>query len=230
MREAPGWFQEELASVGGTNRYGDPVFQLVWSTEPRTVVGGRFADGFTGYRRKGAVPGTPCWALMMWEGPETYGSPEFWNIQYRDPDTGLLEMGAFPRFGRHRLLRRLEHRELVQSQISEMVSTPFGPGMKEVQRRKIVMHPVEPSGFILDLMVPMLLAWKRLAPAQKLEAVMEKKRLQEKETMRMTKDALHASKIRRGSQLVQKRAEYIERGIDEAMRMAAKYGPGMAIQ
>lgn len=227
MREAPAWFNEELARVGGTNRYGDPIFKLVWSEEPRMVAGGRFADGFVGYRWVRAVPGDPCWALLIWEGPETYGDHVFWDIQYRDPETGLLEIGEFPREGRYRLLKRLEHRELVQSSVSEAVMTPSGPGMKELKRRKCTVHLIEPSGFILDLMIPMLLAWRKLTTAQKLEAVMERQRLEEKNVLRMTRDALHDSKVRRSSQLVQKRAELIEKGMEEAMRIASRYAPGM---
>lgn len=229
IRETPGWFADELARVGGTNRYGDPIFQLVWSTDPRMVVGGRFADGFVGYRRVQAIPGTPCWALTIWEAPETYGDPELWKIQYRDAATGLLEMGAFPREGRRRLLKRLEHRELQESSLFEMVSTPKGQRMRRVRPRRMETHKIEPSGFILDLMVPMLLAWRRLGSAQKFEAVMEQKRLREKEAERLTKDAIADCRVRRGSQLVQKRAELIERGMDEAMRMAARYGHGMAV-
>lgn len=225
IRETPGWFADELARVGGTNRYGDPIFEMVWSAEPRMVVGGRFADGFVGYRRVAALPGEPCWALTIWEAPETYGDPELWNIQYRDRETGLLEMGAFPREGRRRLLKRLEHRELRESSLFEAV----GKRMRRLRPRIVETHRMEPTGFILDLMVPMLLAWRSLTPMQKMEATMEQKRLRENETERLTKDALLDSRIRRGSQLVQKRAELIERGMDEAMRMAARYGPGMAI-
>lgn len=227
IRDCPQWFNDELAAAGGTNRYGDPVFQLVWSTEPKMVVGGRFADGFTGYRWKNAVPGKPCWALMMWEGPETYGDPVYWDIQYTDVKTGLKEMGEFPTYGRHRLLRRLEHNRLVQSHVTQMIDTPFGPGMKDLQPRRVETYLVEPSGFILDMMIPMLLAWRSLEPWQKMEATMEQKRLEELSAEKMTKDALLDCKVRRGSQLVQKRAELIERGMDQAMRMAAQFGPGM---
>ena len=50
IRTAPAWFNDELERIGGTNRYGDPIFKLVWSEEVRMIVGGRFADGFVGYR------------------------------------------------------------------------------------------------------------------------------------------------------------------------------------
>jgi hypothetical protein len=181
-----------------------------------------------GYRFKNAVPGDPCWALMMWEAPETYGDPIYWDIQYRDAETGLEEMGAFPRFGRHRLLRRMESMELRMRESAQMIETPFGPGMKPQMKRETIIHKVEPTGFILDLMVPMLLAWKSLGPAQKMAAVMEQKRLEDLNAERMTKDALYASKVRRGSALVAKRAELIEKTMDQALRIAAQYGPGMA--
>lgn len=235
IREAPAWFQGELERIGGTNRYGDPIFKLVWSSEPRMIVGGRFADGFVGYRKGPAIPGEPCWALMIWEGPETYGDPLDWEYEYRQADTGCLDCGSFPKEGRYRLLKQFMHRELVQQEQWEMRFNPLKgkQGRFErvrTQRAKLVTTKMEPCGLILDLMLPMLQAWRKLTYAQKLEAVEDRKRRQEKERDRVVKDAMHDSKIRRSSQLVQKRAELIEKGMDQAMRIASQYGRGMVTQ
>jgi hypothetical protein len=229
IRECPGWFQDELTRVGGTNRYGDPLFKLVWSSEPRTIVGGRFADGFVGYRNMPAIPGEPCWALMIWEGPEAYGDPLEWEYQYRQPDTGCLDCGSFPKEGRYRLLKQFMHRELVRQEVWK-IQYNWKRRKRErvlVQRPQLVTTKMEPCGLILDLMIPMLQAWRRLTFAQKLEAVEDRKKRQDAERDRVTKDAMHDSRVRRGSQLVQKRAELIEKGMDQAMKIASQYGRGM---
>lgn len=229
IREAPGWFNDELERIAGTNRYGNPLFRLVWSEVPKMVVGGRFSDGFVGYKRVSAIPGEPCWALMLWEAPETFGDPLEWEWQYRQPDTGCLDMGSFPKEGRYRLLKQLMHRELVQREVSQVIWNPIKkrPEMQLVQRVKRATYKMEPCGLILDLMVPMLMAWRHLSAVQKLEAVMDRKRRQENERERVIKDALHDSKVRRSSQLVQKRAELIEKNMDQAMRIAARYSRGI---
>jgi hypothetical protein len=229
LREAPAWFNDELGRIGGTNRYGEPLFKLVWSQEPRMIVGGKFPDGFVGYRSVRSVPGEPCWVLMIWEAPETYGDPLDWNFQYRDIETGLLDMGSFPKEGRYRLLKQLMHREIRQQEKSEVVWNPFmkKPEMRRIQNQQVVTYKMEPCGLILDLMVPMLAAWRKLTFEQKLQAVMDRKERQADERERAVKDAIHCSRIRRGSQLVRKRAEEIEKGMEAAMQIASKYGRGM---
>lgn len=229
IRDCPKWFQDELTRIGGTNRYGEPLFKLVWSLEPRNVAGGVWADGFVGYKTIPAVPGEPCWALMIWEGPETYGDPEDWEYEYRQASTGLLEMGSFPKYGRYRLLKRFMHQELVQKEEWEMKFNPFKRTLDRVlvQKKIVNTQRMEPTGLILDLMIPMLQAWKRLTFKQKLEATNDRRIRQEKERDRVVKDAMHDCRVRRSSKLVQDRAEIIERGMDQAMRIAAQYGKGM---
>ena len=80
---------------------------------------------------------------------------------------------------------------------------------------------------ILDLMLPMLMAWKRLAPHQRLEALKDRKERQDAELDRTLKDAVHGSRVRRSSALVQKRAEFIEKHMDQAMQIASGYSRGM---
>jgi len=229
IREAPAWFNDELERVGGTNRYGEPIFKLVWSEEVRAIIGGRFNDGFLGYRNARTMPNDPCWALMIWEGPETFGDPDLWEMDFRQIETGLLDCGSFPKHGRYRLLKQLMHRELAAQEKSQVVWNPIKkrPEMRRVQNQRFITYRMEPCGLILDLMVPMLMAWRLLGPQQKLEAVMDRKKRQDAELARLTKDAMADSKVRRSSQLVQKRAELIERGMNQAMAIASQYTPGM---
>ena len=229
IREAPAWFNDELERVGGTNRYGEPIFRLMWSQEVRSIIGGKFNDGFVGYRNARLLPGDPHWALMIWESPESYGDPDLWEYDFRQLDTGLLDCGSFPKYGRYRLLKQMMHRELVQQEKSEMVWNPYKkrPELVRRQNQRFVTYKMEPCGLILDLMLPMLMAWRLLGPQQKLEAVMDRKKRQDAERDRVVKDAMADSRVRRGSLLVQKRAELIEKGMDQAMRIASRFAPGM---
>ena len=229
IRECPSWFNDELARIGGMNRYGEPLFKLVWSEDVRSIIGGRFADGFVGYRNARMMGKDPCWVLMIWEGPEVFGDPDLWDIDYRDMETGLLDCGSFPKHGRYRVLKQFLHRQMEQQEKSEMVWNPVKkrPEMRRIQDQRIVTYRMEPSGLILDLMLPMLMAWKKLTPYQKLEALKDRKERQDRALNAKIKDAAHASRVRRGSALVQKRAEYIEKHMDQAMKIASGYSRGM---
>jgi len=229
IREAPAWFNDELERIGGVNRYGEPIFKLIWSEDVRSIIGGRFADGFVGYRNARMMGKDPCWVLMIWEGPEAFGDPDLWNLDYRNMDNGLLDCGSFPKYGRYRVLKQLLHRQIEQQEKSEMVWNPVKkrPELRRVQNQRVVTYRMEPSGLILDLMLPMLMAWRKLAPHQKLEALKERRKAQDDALSAKIKDAADDSRIKRSSALVAKRAEYIEKHMDQAMRIASGYSRGM---
>lgn len=228
MRSAPQWFQDELTRIGGTNRYGEPIFKLVWSTEPRTCVGGRFQrDGHVGYRMMPAVPGEPCWALMTWDSPEMFGAPWRWEYDYRDEETGLLDCGAFPRHGRYRLLQRFMHRELQHQEVIEPVWVGNVLEHQRVRKAEFVTYKMEPNGLMLDIMIPMLKAWMKLSGKAKIEALKQAEQQEKDKFLKMAKDLRDSIRVKRGSQLVQKRAELIEKGMQQAMRVAAQSGLGM---
>lgn len=229
IREAPAWFNDELERIGGTNCYGEPLFKLVWSDDVRSIIGGKFADGFVGYRNARMMGNDPCWVLMLWEGPEAFGDCDLWDMDYRDMESGLLDCGSFPKSGRYRVLKQFLHRQMEQQEKSEMVWNPVKkrPEVRRIQDQRMVTYRMEPSGLILDLMVPMLMAWKRLSPHQKLEALKDRKERKDKELSAKIKDAAHDCRVRRSSALVQKRAEYIEKHMDKAMQIASRYSRGM---
>lgn len=229
IREAPAWFNDELERIGGTNRYGEPIFKLVWSDEISSIIGGKFADGFVGYRNVRVMRNDPCWVLMIWEGPESFGDIDLWDLDYRDLETGLLDCGSFPKYGRYRVLKQFLHRQVEQQEKSEMVWNPVKKRheVHRLQDQKVVTYRMEPSGLILDLMLPMLMAWKVLSPQQKMEALKDRKERQDKALESKIKDAAHASRVRRSSALVAKRAEFIEKHMDQAMKIASGYSRGM---
>jgi hypothetical protein len=228
MRSSPEWFQNELTRIGGVNHYDEPIFKLVWSQEPRLVIGGRFQDGFIGYRHVPMIPGEPCWAILIWEPSSVFGSRESWEIDYRDPETQLLDAGPYPRYGRYRLLRRLMHTEIIRK---ESVITAWN-GQKMIDQPgsspEIIHHKMPLCGLILDLMLPMLLAWRRLSEEMKLKATRQQMQEKQDEVSRQLKDARDSIKVKRSWKLVEKRAEQLERNMEEAMIRASKWGLGIA--
>lgn len=229
MREAPGWFQAELTRIGGLNPYGEPVFKLIWSTEGRRIVGGKFADGFIGYREARAVTGVPCWALMVWEPRELQGTRTRWEWDYRDGETGLYDC-AYPIYGWYRCLQRFIHTELARQAEERHYLSPKGEPRTEVlARREVRTYRMEPGGVMLDLMMPMLMAWRRLGDEAKVKALKQEEQMRKDEAMKLAKDARENCRISRGSRLVQERAERIERGMRQAMAVAARTGLGMRI-
>jgi hypothetical protein len=229
MRLCPQWFQDELTRIGGTNNYGEPIFKLVWSPTERTIVGGRWNTGFEGYREVPAIPGHPCWALIVWEPRELTGHPELWDYESLDMETGLSQIGGYPKYGHYRLLRKFFHQEIVRK--AEYKLQLIGRHLEtvEVQKQELISYRMEPCGLMLDLMLPMLMRWRRLSDAAKIEAIKQDEQLAKDEFCKRVKDARAGCTIRRGSQLVAKRAEVIEKGFMQAMQVAAKTGLGMRI-
>jgi hypothetical protein len=167
---------------------------------------------------------------MIWESPESHGDPLEWEYQYRQLDTGLLDVGSFPQRGRYRLLKPFMYQETVKEEQIEYFFNHKTKVMVPVRvlKAKYITHRMEPCGLILDLLVPMLKAWRSLTISEKLEAVAQRKEREEKEEARVRKDLMHDCRVKRSWQLVQKRAEIIEKQMEQAMRIASQYGRGMA--
>lgn len=207
-RECPTWFQDQLTRIGGTNKFGQPRFKLVWGESETMRDGGYFVrDGYLGYRDVLALGGEKCWALMMWEPAEKFGTPYRWYKDNTDETTGLVTLGEFPYRGRYRLIKKLIHRELVNG---EWITTRM-----------------EPTYFILDVMVPMIEDWNRFSDAERLAIIREEQAKEEAEADKMLADALHGARIRRGSPLVQKRLELMEQHMAKAMALASRTQKGM---
>lgn len=228
MRSCPKWFQDALTQIGGTNVYSEPIFRLVWSTTERMIIGGLWANGFAGYKSAPAITGVPCWALMVWEPREMQGDPVMWDYM-RDPDTNMLELGGYPKYGKYRLLRRFTHQEITQSAEYRQVWKGRELHNEQVQVQKLETYRMEPCGLMLDLMLPMLIRWRKLSDERKREILLEKEQQKKDEFLAKAKDIRHGCKISKGSAMVAKRAALIEKGMAQAMKMAAGTGLGMRI-
>ena len=202
MRDCPSWFQDALTRVGGTNQYGEPIFRLTWEKI--------------------------CWALYVWEPRELSGSYErFMHEYHADGAVGP----AFPKYGKHRLLQKFIHREMVSPHVVEQYIDyrTFEIRERVVSKLEVVTTRMEPCGLMLDLMLPMLMAWRKLSDSAKIAALRQEERLKNEQFLAKVKDARAGHRISRGSQLVQKRAEIIEKGFRQAMAVASRSGLGMKI-
>lgn len=219
-RETPPWFQDRLTQVGGTNRYGEPIFKLVWSQTETMRVGGYFAeDGFIGYRDMPAVGLDPCWAIVMWEPAECYGTPYRWYAQHEDEATGLQTLGEYPHHGQHRLIQKLLHREVING--------------------VMVTLRMEPNSFIIDTMVRMISLWQHLSNESKKAAMELELELERKDYLRRTKDAYDDSRVPwRGAtasytnqgcrtSLIAKKIELMQRTMGQAMKIASRQKLGL---
>ena len=230
MRLCPAWFESALTAIGGTNPYGDPIFKLVWSTTERHTVGGQWSrDGYIGYRVVPSVTGQPCWALMVWEPAEKHGTYATWEMETADHDTGLLQLGGYPSHGKYRLLKRFLHQEIKSKPTYKQVWNGMLLENQQSGVLELETYRMEPNGFMLDLLIPLLMGLLKLSNQQKTEILQQEEQAAKDEFCRKVRDARDGHRISRGSQMVAKRAELIEKGFEAAMKMAAQTGLGMKI-
>lgn len=129
--ECPEDVARQLTLAGGVNRFGEPMFRVVWGWDRIVQLHGEWQeferceatllDKWTGYhesrqftRLKSSVietrevpkylPGN-CWHLEMWRPPEEYGSPEEWGKAGAEK-VGVMTVdtsGPYPERGEYEL-------------------------------------------------------------------------------------------------------------------------------
>jgi hypothetical protein len=133
--ECPADVARELEIAGGTNRFGEPMFRVVWGydrivpmtgewqefehmgavltdkltghTETRTFI--RLARSVIETRHVPKYLPANCWHLEKWCPPEDYGSPDIWRKQGEEIIQGLTvdTAGEFPHRGEYELVMPL---------------------------------------------------------------------------------------------------------------------------
>lgn len=221
MRQCPVEFQDAFTRAGGTNQYGDPLFKLVWGPDETQRAGGYWArDGFIGYRDFQVAGPDPCWVLMMWKPAESFGSDARWYYHHLDEATGLQELGEYPYHGQYVAIQSLIHREFDANRVMQV-------------------EILEVSGFLVDVLLPAVQFWQALTEEEKLEAIKLEMELEDDEVLDEMMDAkaecapawrgATASFTNQGcrTSLIAKKVEVMERGMRDAMRMAARQPRGM---
>lgn len=224
MRQCPPEFQDAFTRQGGTNPYGEPIFKLVWGPGETGRSGGYWEkDGFLGYRDFLVAGPDPCWVLMMWKPAESFGSDVRWYYHHRDEATGLQELGEYPYSGMYVVIQKLIHRERV------------GDGEMRVEI-------LEVSSLLVDVLLPCVQFWQALNEEEKLAAIKLELELEENELLDEMMDAkadcgpawrgAAAAYTNQGcrTSVIAKKVEVMERGMRDAMRIAAQHPRGMMQQ
>jgi hypothetical protein len=108
--ETPAAIQERVARAGGTNRYGEPQFRVVWGGARLTWIGGKWTDRDANgnvvretieQRRVPKYLPENRWHVERWMPPESYGSPDEWYAQTVEVEDGIriAALGPYPSRG-----------------------------------------------------------------------------------------------------------------------------------
>jgi len=108
--ETPAAIEERVTRAGGTNRYGEPQFRIVWGGARLAWIGGRWTDRdasgnvireTVGLRRVPKYLPVDRWHVERWMPPESYGSPDEWRAQTTEIEDGIriAALGPYPSRG-----------------------------------------------------------------------------------------------------------------------------------
>jgi hypothetical protein len=131
IHQAPHAVQERVARAGGTNRYGEPNFRVVWGGSRLTWIGGLWADHDASgnvIRQQSELRQVPKyvpvdrWHIERWIAPEFYGPHELWYARTIETNNGIEipALGPFPSRGEY------EHCFTIQSAAGEFLPLTSG--------------------------------------------------------------------------------------------------------
>lgn len=86
----------------GVNPFDEPMWRVVFAPSVKKIIGGRFADGFTGYRARPAYRHVgPHWVLEKWISAWelTKKTEAQYDEVFKDQKTGLYPTGPYPHRG-----------------------------------------------------------------------------------------------------------------------------------
>lgn len=112
--EVPQSFQDQLTSAGGKNRFGEPMFRIVWGEARLGWIGGEWAIFDAHGNKNGSVieerlvpkyMPAARWYLEKWMPPEHYGSPEAWAETQVEIVDGIRvpNLGPYPSRGEYEM-------------------------------------------------------------------------------------------------------------------------------
>lgn len=135
--QCPPYVARELELAGGKNRFGEPMFRVVWGYDRIVPMTGEWeewehqvatlTDKLTGHTESRTfiklvskvletrqVPKylpANCWHLEMWRPPEEYGTPETWRKVGEEVVVGktIDTAGEFPSRGEYELVYPITH-------------------------------------------------------------------------------------------------------------------------
>jgi len=112
IHETPALIHERVTRAGGTNRYGEPNFKVVWGGARLAWIGGRWTDRDAHgnvtretieMRRVPKYLPIDRWHIERWMPPESYGSPDEWFAQTIEIEDGIRipALGPYPSRGEY---------------------------------------------------------------------------------------------------------------------------------
>lgn len=153
-RKCPADITERITRLFGNNEFGDPLFKIVWGQSQFIRMGNVWRDKNgterVQYQERYQCHKMPCWVIMRWKSPLEYGSPQAYYSQTFDSLSKLYITGEYPWKGRYEVMQPLIRREMVNGQL-------------EVEHFPI-------SHYLVDMIIPLMLAWQVLSEEQKAAA------------------------------------------------------------
>jgi hypothetical protein len=90
----------------GLNPFGEPIFRVVWSDSRKYMIGGLW-DGVRAEYRWIPKYEYSAWVLERWLSALEYGgTPQQYELQQRDEESGLLVCGPYPERGEYEFCHR----------------------------------------------------------------------------------------------------------------------------
>jgi hypothetical protein len=164
-RRCPADMQERLTRTFGTNIFGEPYFKIAWGASEFIRMGNVWRDRQgterRGYRERYLGHGMPCWCILRWRSPGSYGSPDLFYDRNFVPHTGLSATGEYPYKGRYEILQALNYKEFVDG--------------------KMIVHNMPLTHLMIDMIIPMLLKAENLTRLEQIAAEIFARKHKEKE-------------------------------------------------
>lgn len=179
-RKCPKEVQDRLTRTFGRNQFGDPHFKIVWGQSQFIRMGNVWRDVHgnerAGYRDRYQVACMPCWVIMRWKSPIEYGSPRTYYMNTWlpaktkessesgvDSHEGYYVTAEYPWRGRYEVMQAL-------------ISKRFEDG-------KLVITHFPLTHYLIDTLIPLMIAFQSLSRDQQLAARDEaRRRKEEKDT------------------------------------------------
>ncbi len=142
LHDTPANVTERLLRAGGRNRFDEPNYRCIWGWNRLTLIGGRWEDkGVVEVRMEPKYPQVNRWHIEKWVAPETYGSPEFWELTTREE--GVLALGPYPSRGDYEHCFTLEgpHGEFLQ--LTATIVEHFARAIEFSRRTKPKKHTLK---------------------------------------------------------------------------------------
>lgn len=176
-RQTPPEFQERLTQKFGTNQFGDPHFKIEWGQSIFIRMGNLWRDKQgnerIGYRDRYQSYG-PCWVIMRWKAPIEYGSPRSYYVNTFDSLTHTYHTGEYPWRGRYEPVQPLMHKEL------------------DAKNNLVISHfPL--SHYLIDTVIPLILAFEALSVEQKNAARQAAKEAKDREETEQVAEMMYSN-------------------------------------